>query len=347
MIKSKRGSVCVGWKFVSVLMALVVGMFTAPQGACYQRAGIAPVKAPNISGRAQGDTGMMVVDIPYSSGYVESYITYSLNDGASCPSLPNKYQTTGSAGVIYNYVTLAGKKYAIEWRFLSYSETPLGGVSDYTDYFTASQHGYSQCTDFSGTGMTGQNYTTPQIHGVVSNLPSDLPPGSYNITGHGYFGVYTSAMTGNYPYPNMVNTLLKNGWNTLNRVDFTVPVTYAARCWYSGNLDYDYNTITMDKVSDARLENNLVINCNAATNAHIAIQPAKPPSGSYGGTETALGMGNHLDALIDFDGIKSGSSVSLQSGNNIFKVSSTLKNINGYPVEGSYQGGGTVLITLL
>lgn len=345
MDKSKYGSVPAKWERASVLIALVVSIFTVPQGACYQRAGLAPLKNLNISGSAQGKAGTMVVNIPSTSGYENSNFTYSLSDGLPCPpQTTNKYQTTGSVGVLYNYVTLRGNKYPIKWEFLSYSETPLGGITDYTDYYTASQRGYLLCTNFDGTGQTGQEYTTPEIRGVTDNLPSDLPPGVYNITGHGYFGVYSSAMTANYSYPDMVNKLLKGGWSTLKRVDFKIPVEYDVKCGYSGILNFDYKTITIDKVSEARLERSVTINCNADVNARFEFRPAKPPSGRYGVYAAALGMGEHLDALIDFDGIDNGGDFFLPKGGKTFKVSSTLKSVNGHPVAGSYQGEGTVVI---
>lgn len=329
-----------------VLLAILI--FTSFQSSAYLRAGIAPVSTPDITGSAQGDTGIMTVNIPYTSGYVESTIVYTLNDGVACPpDYINKYQTTGSAGILYNYVTLNGEKYPITWDMLSPSYSPMGGVNNYTDYYTADQVGYRICTDYSGTGVTGQAYITPQIRGTVNSLPSNLSPGQYNITGHGYFGVYTSVMTNEWPYAKVINDLIKGGWPHLNRREFTIPVTYEAKCWYAGNLDFDYKIITMDKVLNSRLEKHLTINCNANTSAKVAIYPTKPPSGSYSEVGTAIGIGNNLDAIIDFAGLKNNDTLNLNMGSNTLNVSSTLKIANDYPAEGTYEGGGTVVVTLL
>ncbi|ECJ6126299.1 hypothetical protein QDX92_004641 [Salmonella enterica] len=347
MDKSKYGSVSAKWNRASVLIALVVGIFTAPQGACYLRAGITGTGiSSSVSASGNGDTGDVVINIPYTSQFVSGASVYTWSDGKACdPSNIYKHQYYGSAGVLYKYITLNGVNYEVSWAPVSYAEFGNLNISGYIDFRSWDNAvSYLLCTSFDGLGVEKLIHT-PALRGTVK-LPGNLSPGTYVANTHYYVGAYDFT-TSNYNNQTVVDGLISNSWSRLARVDVPVTITYTAKCWYSGNLDYDYNTITMDKVSGARLEKSLVINCSANTNAQIVIQPAKPPSGSYGGTETALGMGNHLDALIDFDGIKSGSSVSLQSGSNIFKVSSTLKNVNRYPVEGSYQGGGAVLINFL
>lgn len=346
MDKSKYGSVSAKWNRASALIVLVVGIFTAPQGACYLRAGITGTGiSSSVSASGNGDTGDVVINIPYTSQYASGASVYTWSDGKACPSSNNKHEYYGSAGVLYKYITLNGVNYEVSWAPVSYAEFGNLNISGYLDFRTWTHAGsYGLCTSFDASGVAKSIYT-PALRGTAK-LPSNLSPGTYVANTHYYIGAYHFA-TSNYNNQVVVDGLISNSWSRLAKVDVPVTITYTAKCWYSGDLDYDYNTITMDKVSGARLEKSLVINCSANTNAQIVVQPAKPPSGSYGGTVTALGMGNHLDALIDFDGIKSGSSVSLQRGNNIFKVSSTLKNVNRYPVEGSYQGGGTVLITFL
>ncbi len=348
MDKSKYGSVSAKWNRASVLIALVVGIFTVPQGACYLRAGISGAGvSSSVSASGNGDTGDVVINVPYTSQYVSGSSVYTWSDGAACPRRSKyKHEYYGSAGVLYRYMTLDGVKYGVSWTPVSYAEFGKLNINGYVDFRAwDAAKSYTECTGFSGSWVS-KSIHTPALRGTVK-LPSNLSPGTYVANTHYYIGAYHFVSSSNYDNQAVVNGLISNSWSRLARMDIPVTITYTAKCWYSGDLDYDYNTITMDKVSGARLKKSLVINCNANTNVRIVIQPAKPPSGSYGGTETALGMGNHLDALIDFDGIKSGSSVSLQRGSNIFKVSSTLKNVNGYPVEGSYQGGGTVLITIL
>ncbi|WP_157923813.1 hypothetical protein [Escherichia coli] len=347
MDKSKYDLVSAKRNHASVLIVLVVGIFTAPHGVCYLRAGITGTGiSSSVSASGNGDTGDVVINIPDTSQYASGASVYTWSDGKACdPVNINKHEYYGSAGVLYKYITLNGVNYEVSWTPVTYAEFGKLNISDYIDFRSWTHAGsYLLCTSFDGSWVAKSIYT-PALRGTV-NLPSNLSPGTYVAHTHYYIGAYHFA-TSDYDNQVVVDGLISNSWSRLARVDVPVTITYAAKCWYSGDLDYDYNTITMDKVSGARLEKSLVINCSASTNAQIVIQPTKPPSGSYGGSATALGMGNHLDALIDFDGIKSGSSVPLQRGSNIFKVSSTLKNVNRYPVEGSYQGGGTVLITFL